>query len=136
VELLLNFAWAMLSVSLGFLWIRGLRHVSTRSKRFDTRVQLLALAMLIVVLLPVISMTDDMQAMSTAEIEHVTRRADLLPSADQPLGLAASPDARLFPTRHFFDLPIFARVEPLIENLRPQCGSIRQLANRPPPVAA
>ena len=136
LELLFNFVWAMLSVSLGFLWIGGLRHVPARTKRLDTRVQLLALAILIVVLLPVISMTDDMQAMSTAEIEHVTRRADLLPSAEQPLDIIASLDVRLFPNRLFFDLPIFARVEPSIENLRRQYGSFRQLANRPPPVPA
>ena len=127
----------MVSISLGVLWIKGTLRRPVRPRRFDTRVQLLALAILIVILLPVISMTDDMRAMSTAEIERVTRRADLLPNADQPQEFVDSAlDARLFPNGRLLDLHVFARVELLIENLLPQCRTTRQMANRPPPVAA
>jgi hypothetical protein len=135
VELLLNFAWLVLSASLAILWIKGLRLVSTSSKQPSTTVQLLALAMLIVILFPAISMTDDMQALSTAEVEHVTRSADLLPNSDQPADLVVPPDANLFPSRSVFNLQTFARVEPSLEKARPQSGSIRQSANRPPPLA-
>lgn len=135
VELLLNFVWLVLSASLAILWIRGLRFVPAGSKRPSTMIQLLALAMLIVILFPAISMTDDMQALSTAEVEHVTRRADLLPNSDQPADLVVPPDADLFPSRRVFNLQAFARVEPSLEKARPQSGSIRQSANRPPPLA-
>ncbi len=136
MELLLNFAWLVLSTSLALLWIRELRFVSADSKQPSRTIQLLALAMLIVILLPVISMTDDMQALTTAEVEHVTRRADLLPNSDQPAELVIPPDADLFPSRSVFNLQTFARVEPSLEKAHPQSGSIRQSANRPPPLAA
>ena len=128
----------MVSILLGVLWVRGSFCAPTRARHFDTRVQLLALGILIVILLPVISMTDDMQAMSTAEIEHVTRRVvDLLPNADQPHEFVpAALDSRLFPNGRCLDLHTFARVEPFIENQLPHRGAIRQMANRPPPVAA
>jgi len=135
LELLLNSAWLALSTSLVILWIRGLRFVPAGSRQPSTTVQLLALAMLIVILFPAISMTDDMQALSTAEVEHVTRRADLLPNSDQPADLAVPPDAEVFLTRSAFNLQTFARVELCIEKARPQKGSIRQSANRPPPLA-
>jgi hypothetical protein len=132
VELLLNIAWLVLSVSLAFCWIRGW----TCSKILDRKLQLLALAMLIIILLPVISMTDDMQAISTAEIEHVTRRADWPPNSDQLSGLVVALNIQLFASRHFFNLQTFARVEPAIENVRPQSVPTRQMANRPPPFTA
>ena len=135
LELLLNFAWLVLSTSLAILWIRELRSVPAGSRQPSTTVQLLALAMLIVILLPAISMTDDMQALSTAEVEHVTRRADLLPNSDQPADLIIPPEAELFLTRTAFNLQAFARVELCIEKARTQKGSIRQSANRPPPLA-
>jgi hypothetical protein len=135
VELLLNFAWLVLSASLTVLWIRGLGVAPAGSKQPSARVQLLALAMLIVVLLPAISMTDDMQALSTAEVEHVARCADLLPNSDQPADLLVVPDADLFPSKNVFNLQTFARVEPSLEKARPLKGSIRQSANRPPPLA-
>lgn len=91
--------------------------------------------MLIVILLPVISMTDDVQAMSTAEIEHVTRRADLLPNSDQPADVPALLNTTLLSYEHLFDAQTYAYIEPVIESLRPQAGTIRQMANRPPPLA-
>ncbi|QNI33392.1 hypothetical protein H7849_05410 [Alloacidobacterium dinghuense] len=135
VELFLNFAWAMLSVTLSLLWIKRLR-VSVHSKQPDVKVQLLALAMLIIILLPVISMTDDMQAISAAEIEHVTRRADLLPNLDHARDLVALLDARLFPNSHLLNLQVFARVELFSGSEGPQYRSIRQMAKRPPPTLA
>ncbi len=136
VEFILNFAWLVLSASLALLWLCGLRNPSAREQHPDRRVQLLALVMLFVILLPVISMTDDMQAMSTAEIEHVTRRVDLLPSTDQPADLISPLHAELFPGKHLCNLQTFARIEPSIQRARPQTGTIRQMANRPPPFEA
>ena len=135
VELLLNFAWLVLSGSLVIFWVSGLRFAHAPSRQPGLKVQMLALAMLILVLLPVISMTDDVQALTAAEIEHVTRRADLLPNSDQPADLAVSLEAMLFQARQAFDLHTFARLEPPQGRVQPQCGSVRQMANRPPPIA-
>ncbi|HYK38334.1 hypothetical protein [Alloacidobacterium sp.] len=135
MELLLNLVWLVLSLSLAALWIRGSRRAVASSGQVDWRVQLLALAMLIVILLPVISMTDDVQAMSAAEIEHVTRRADLLPNSDQPADIPALLNTTLLSYEQLSDVQIYARIEPVIESLRPQTRSIRQIANRPPPLA-
>jgi hypothetical protein len=135
MELFLNIAWFVLSASLAIFWIKGLSNDPAGSNQLDRKLQLLALAMLIIILLPVISMTDDMRAMSTAEIEHVTRRADLLPNSDQPADIVVPPDAKFFSSRHLFNMQTFARVEPSIENVRPHGGSIRQMANLPPPFA-
>ena len=96
MELLLNIVWLLLSLSLVFLWKRGVRRFGTQSKLPDLRIQLIALALLVVILLPVVSMTDDMQAMSTAEIEHVTRKVDIVPVAEQPASLADHLNVELF----------------------------------------
>jgi len=135
VELFLNIAWVMFSTSLALLWIKRSHNVSDGSRQQDWKVQLLALAMLILILLPVISMTDDMQAISATEIEHVMRRADLLPSTDQPADPVVPLSAKLLPGKHPCNLQAFAYVELYIPNVRPQCGSIRQMANRPPPLS-
>jgi hypothetical protein len=136
VELFLNFAWLVLSATLAIYWTHESRHAPLRSGRPDRKLQLLTLALLIIILLPVISITDDMQAMSAAEIEHVTRRADLLPNSDQPADFIFPQDANVLLDTHLFNLKTFARVEPSIENAHPQLGLIRQIANRPPPVTA
>jgi len=116
--------------------MRVRRSAPARANLPGTRAQLFALALLIVILFPVISMTDDMQALSTAEVEHVTRCADLLPNSDQPADLIVPLDVQLLPDRSAFNLQTFARVELSTEIVRPQSGSTRQSANRPPPLAA
>ncbi|HLH34125.1 MAG TPA: hypothetical protein VKX41_05585 [Alloacidobacterium sp.] len=133
METFLNLIWVILSASLALLWIKG---SSNASSERDWKVQLLALVMLALILLPVISMTDDMQAMSAAEVEHVTRRADLLPSIDQPADLVVPLSAGLLPDQHLSSLRTFARIEPSLQSMRPEAGYIRQLANRPPPIFA
>jgi hypothetical protein len=133
VEIFLNLIWLSLSASLVLLWIKGSRDGSPDR---DWKVQLLALVMLALILLPVISMTDDMQAMSAAEVEHMTRRADLLPSIDQPADLVVPLSAGLLPDQHLSNLQTFARIEPTLQSVRPQTGYVRHMANRPPPFPA
>jgi hypothetical protein len=136
MELFLNIACFVLSASLAIFWIKGLSNDPVGSNQLDRKLQLVALAMLIIILFPAISMTDDMRAMSTADIERVTRSADLLPNSDQPADVVVPPDTELFSSRHLFNMQTFARIELSIENVRPQGGSIREMANRPPPFAA
>jgi hypothetical protein len=136
MEVFLNIACFVLSASLAIFWIKGLSNDPVGSNQLDRKLQLVALAMLIIILFPAISMTDDMRAMSTADIERVTRSADLLPNSDQPADVVVPPDTELFSSRHLSNMQTFARIELSIENVRPQGGSIREMANRPPPFAA
>jgi hypothetical protein len=74
VELLLNFLWLSVSIALVFTWARAIR--SGHSKQNWSA--FIALALLLILLLPVISMTDDLVAMdSRTELEHVVRRGEM-----------------------------------------------------------
>jgi len=74
VELLLNFLWFALSLALVLTWVRAVRRGDTKASWSV----FVALILLVVLLLPVISMTDDLVAMdSRTELEHVVRRVEL-----------------------------------------------------------
>jgi hypothetical protein len=77
MELILNLAWALLAVVMGFLWLRfGLR------EGFSRKTQLVALAVLVLILFPVISVTDDLQAaQNPAEADCCVRRDYVVVSA-------------------------------------------------------
>ena len=137
MELLFNVVWGALSLLLGYVWLSGLRHNGEDSPLPSRRTQLVALGMLILVLFPVVSLTDDLKAMTAPiETEHLTRRADILPPSDQPADIAALLQVRLYLSRYLPHLQTFALLEPSVQGARPQTGCIRQLANRPPPVWA
>jgi hypothetical protein len=86
LETLSNLTWAGVSLALCAAWF-----ASRPGKRRDSLlpgagVQAIAILVLTAVLLPVISLTDDLQATANpAETERVTRRADWQPSPGQPL---------------------------------------------------
>src|SRR5271155_1180183 len=85
MEIILNLAWACCSIGLILLWLRV--RDSDPSTR---RVQLMALAMVVLLLLPVISLSDDLLAMQApAETDSGARRVTVpseYPSvATQPL---------------------------------------------------
>jgi hypothetical protein len=74
VELLLNFLWFSLSLTLVLTWVRSVRHGDTK----QSWTAFVALVLLLVLLLPVISMTDDLVAMENrTELEHVLRRSEM-----------------------------------------------------------
>jgi hypothetical protein len=69
MELTLNLVWALLAILLVRLW---LRHAP--SSGASSRTQIAALAMLILILLPVISVTDDLQTIQNpAEVDCARR---------------------------------------------------------------
>jgi hypothetical protein len=69
MELILNLVWALLAILLVRLW---LRHAPRGCA--STRTQIAALAMLILILLPVISVTDDLQSIQNpAEVDSARR---------------------------------------------------------------
>lgn len=72
MELALNLAWVVLAVSMVVLWLRLAPEAGG-----DRRIQFVALALVVLVLLPAISMTDDLIAASNpAEIDTTTVRRD------------------------------------------------------------
>ena len=77
VESLFNLFWLALSSVLLVLWLQGQRQWSDEPLRPSRRMQFVAIAMLILILLPVISLSDDLQAYATpSETEHLARRGD------------------------------------------------------------
>ena len=80
MEIILNIAWALCSLGLIVLWVRG-----SRTNPVSRRTQVFALAMVVLLLLPVISLSDDLMTMQgPAETDTCLRRAlnpgDLHPS--------------------------------------------------------
>jgi len=70
MELCLNLAWVLLAALIFFLWLR----LAPRSGA-SPRMQFVALALLILILFPVISVTDDLQAaLNPAETDTCLRR--------------------------------------------------------------
>jgi hypothetical protein len=129
MELTLNLAWMLLAALMFWLWMRhALREGASR------RTQLVALAVVILILLPVISVTDDlMAAQNPAETDccqrkdHVCSNAHSLPHAVAALALPvftelSSDSLRLAAPRN---LPA-----PLVE-----IPALTSIQNRPPPAA-
>jgi hypothetical protein len=129
VELFLNLAGVFVAVVLVGLWLRW----STR-EGFDRRTQIVALALLILVLFPVISVTDDLvAAQNPAETDSCVRRdyvaANVNSASPASIGL---PEPRLadlpFGFLHFAApgaLPVPASASP----------AMKPIESRPPPAA-
>jgi len=129
MELVLNLAWVLLAATLICLWIRfAPRRGSSRSLQFA------ALVALILILFPVISVTDDLQAaLNPAEIDCCQRKDDAC-SHPHPLVpvIAALPVPILAP------LPTSAVGVLIPRYLAAPSVEIPALAsiqNRPPPAA-
>lgn len=77
MELLFNLIWAAVIVALWALWAGGRRSRRKASLRPAIGAQLIALAMLSLILLPAISITDDLQAYhNPAEVQRTYDRND------------------------------------------------------------
>jgi hypothetical protein len=136
VEIFFNLLWlALSSLLLGF-WLFYRRRSSDESLHSSAGVQFIALALLIVVLLPVVSLTDDLQACTMpAESEHLSRRGDFQAIADFTLhtvsvAIAESVSFDTTPTAQ-----TFAWLSLPAENETPSAGYLRILGTRPPPAA-
>lgn len=136
MELLLNFLWLSLSLALVLIWIRAARHGHTK----PTWSALVALALLLVLLLPVISMTDDLVAMDNqTEVEHVVRRSEM-PLLHLAHDTAALLDARMLVVSLLIGFALFfsrlSRFTLRIPRRRLMDGFLRTRGVRPPPSAA
>lgn len=81
MEILLNLAWAALALLMVCLWLR-----LGNPKGADRRRQIIAILVLIAILFPVISVSDDLMAVqSTSEQDSFQRRDHLPPSSAHPI---------------------------------------------------
>jgi len=129
MELTLNFGWAMVAVWMLCAWLR----VAPRGSA-DRRVQLVALAVVILILLPAISMTDDLiAAQNPAEVDCCVRRDYSFSSPHAQNSLMAALPAPAFSGLSFCLIHLGAPSQlsaPYVE--LPALASIQ---NRPPPAA-
>ena len=129
MELILNLAWLVLAVLMFWLWMRPALPSSA-----SQRTQVIALLMLIVILFPVISVTDDLwAAQNPAELDCCARRHH-----------AVSSPHSIFPAAATLPLPVFAELSyGLLRSIAPGnrpaplvvIPALASIQNRPPPVA-
>jgi hypothetical protein len=128
MEILLNLAWAVGSLALIWIWLRG-----TASNPAPRRTQILALAMVVILLLPVISLSDDLMAMQgPAETDSSLRKAQH-PADSHPVP-ASSPFGLPEVVVDALQLRLFTQSQPLDSRLTAPAGvQSRALDSRPPP---
>jgi len=130
MELTLNFGWALLALWMLWAWMRMAPQGTS-----DRRIQAAALAVVILILLPAISMTDDLvSAQNPAEIDccagrhhdHAARPHSIIPAvAVLPLPGFTGISLAFFGMATPNNLP-----SPFVEN-----PSLTSIQNRPPPAA-
>lgn len=130
MELFLNLAWLLVAGTLLSLWFRGGGRSQTDRGR-----QLIALAVLIAVLFPVISVSDDLMAVQNVfEGDNYLRRDHLIPSGAHPV----QPVLALMAAAIFAGLAFgFLRfVAPCATPVKGTCRlALAGIENRPPPAA-
>jgi hypothetical protein len=129
MELILNLAWALSAVAILSYWLRYARLVGA-----SRRTQIVALAVLILILFPVISVTDDLQAMQNpAETDSCLRRVH-----------AVSSPHSIFPAIGALPSPVLAELSfGVLQVVTPgnlatpaiNHPALAPIQNRPPPVA-
>jgi hypothetical protein len=129
MELVLNLAWVLLATFMFSLWLRFAPPTGR-----DRHLQLVALTVLLLILFPVISVTDDLQAVQNpAETDSLLRRNH-----------GFSPAQSIFPA--VAALPLAAMAEPSYGFISMAAPGIPQaplfdepalapIQNRPPPAA-
>lgn len=130
MELLLNLAWLLVAGTIVFLWFRG-----EGGNNPDRRRQLIAIGVLIAILFPVISVSDDLLAMQNAsEADNSQRRDHLIPSSTHPVQpVVAMMVAAIFAGAASGSVGFIApRVRP-VKGLEPP--ALACIENRPPPAA-
>ena len=129
MELTLNLAWALLAAAILCLWTRYAPRAET-----DRRLQIVALAVLLLILFPVISVTDDLlAAQNPAEADCCLRRDHVVASAHSFIPAVASLPQPAFAELSFAFLRFVAPgslLAPLVKN-----PAVAVIQNRPPPAA-
>lgn len=129
MELLLNSAWAFVAIVSACLWLRLGRRATV-----DRRTSFVGLVMLIVILFPVISVSDDLWSIQNPAETDTCQRRDHL----------ASSSHCLFPVISALPLPAFcepnfefSRLDALFEALSRAIDNFAlfRILSRPPPAA-
>jgi len=129
MELTLNLGWVVVAVWMSCAWLR----IAPRGAK-ERRAQLVALAVVILILLPAISMTDDlMAAQNPAEVDSSVRR-----DYGGPHALLCVPVPPAFPAPGFKGLTLGVERVPSLGHLsvlHVETPSLAPIENRPPPAA-
>ena len=138
VELLLNLLWLAASASLGVLLLnsRGRRGVASEDRIHSYSAAWISYLVLIAMLLPVISMTDDLQAIVTpTDGEQIVRRMEAAVPGHSPIHLHPTV---FLQARSAWLAPVFeARPLEAVQNLHPSYCWYRQTTQgRAPPAIA
>jgi hypothetical protein len=131
MESFLNFAWVLLAIAIPCLWVRLERRTGA-----GCRLQFIALALLILILFPVISVSDDLQSLQNpAETDtSQCQRRDHMASCPHPIhpAVAAPPGPVLAEMARSFQHCAASLNLPAVAIDNPAFDSIQ---NRPPPTA-
>jgi hypothetical protein len=129
MELTLNLGWVLLATLMLYAWVQ-----MAPRRTADRRLQLIALGLVILILLPAISMTDDLvAAQNPAEVDCCARR-----DHDSARSHSIVPVIAALPAPTFDGLPIgFVRIAapghlsaPFVKD-----PALAPIQNRPPPAA-
>jgi hypothetical protein len=130
MELFFNLAWLAVAAVLVTLWLRD-----DSQGVGERRGQLIAMAVLIAILLPVISVSDDLQAIQNAsEADNYLRRDHLVPTNPSPVQPML---AMILPAMSAgLGVGFLRFIAPsLLSVQEPNHPEISGIDNRPPPVA-
>lgn len=129
MELLLNFAWLALALTMVALWLRH-----SASARTERGMQVVAIVALLLILFPVISVTDDLAtAQNPAETDTTIRRMHLADGSLAVYPAVALPTAAML--HIFFPEPgLIERIGDSEESLTAPVVFAHPV-NRPPPAA-
>lgn len=142
MEFLFNIVWVLLSAALVFRWLRAevqdgdfqpnCRSNCRLSSRLGWKTRAVALVLIIFVLLPAVSLTDDLQSnVKIAEGEHLARRLENLVNGD-----LQAIEASLVPVMAIAIPPLLTSTQRIVceeAEKREQAGLQQRLDNRPPP---
>ncbi len=133
--MILNIAWALCSLGLIWFWLRAGVRVPQGTRPRGRTTQILALAMVVMLLLPVISLSDDLMSMQgPAETDSCLRRAQ---NADEAHP-SVIPAALAMPEQLFTGLAVTRFSEGTLQTdslATPATLLTRSLDSRPPPQA-
>jgi hypothetical protein len=130
MEITLNLAWMMCSLLLIGFWLRN-----TASNPVPRKMQFLALAMVVMMLLPVISLSDDLMAMQGPSETDISVRRALHPGEGHPslVPIALASPEQIFTALTWSGYSLVAAKK---ERLAPSVSALtRSLDRRPPPSA-
>ena len=129
VEILLNLAWAVLAIVMMCAWLRV-------EDGTDRRRQFVAVLVLIAILLPAISISDDLLAIQNAtETDTCQRRNQLLPNGSHsfPVQVEAALPSTLYRSRTVATLGFAPPRSVFVPRF--DFPGLPEIQNRPPPAA-